>query len=220
MLVETTLHQELKRLYGGDRHGLEVRLGQHRIDVLEPERIVEIQVSPLGALRDKIRCLADDHRMLIVKPIPRRKYIVHLKGGQPQRRRLSPRRGHIWDLFPELIHAAREFSHPNVVLEVVLTEEEEWRCRRRGRRRWGRRPYRVADRRLVRILDTQRFADGADFRGLLPVGLPRPFTTADLSRAIDRPLWLAQMITYSLRHMTALVTEGKRGHFILYNWPG
>lgn len=219
MLVETTLHQELKGLYADDKTTVEVALGQHRIDVLEQDRIVEIQVSPLVGLRDKIRCLADDHRMLIVKPIAHRKYIVHVKSGQPTGRRLSPRRGHIWDLFGEMVHVAREFAHPNVVLEVVLTEQEEWRRPRQGRRRWRRKAYRVVDRRLLSVLETHRFATPDDFLQLLPADLPCPFTTAALGRALDRPLWLAQQITYSLRHMGALAAVGKQGNFILYRRP-
>ena len=219
MLVEFTLHRELKSLYSDDRAAIEVRLGQHRIDVLDDERLVEIQVSPLGALRDKIRVLADAHRMLIVKPIAYRKYIVHVENGRPVRRRLSPKRGEIWDLFAEMVHAAREFGHPNVALEVVLTEEEEWRRERRGRRRWRRRPYRIEDRRLLEVVQTHRLADGADFRALLPADLARPFTTADLGLALDRPKWLARMVTYSMRHMGALAAVGKKGNHILYDWP-
>ncbi|MBN2581312.1 MAG: hypothetical protein JXB10_20190, partial [Pirellulales bacterium] len=118
--METTLHQDLKRLYGGRDVRYEVTLGNHRIDVVSSGRLIEIQLASLAAVRDKVRTLVRDYRVVVVKPIVVQKTLVKRKSRQGSigSRRLSPRRGIILDIFKELIHFTRVFPHRRLTLEV------------------------------------------------------------------------------------------------------
>ena len=155
--METSLHRDLKRLYGGEDVQFEVPLGAHRIDVVSGGRLVEIQRGSLAAIRDKVRMLLEDHRVIVVKPIIVRKMLVKRvsKDGPVACRRLSPKRGTILDLFEELVHFGRVFPHPRLTLEVPLVDVEEWRYPGHGRRRrWRRDDYQVEDQKLIAVHET------------------------------------------------------------------
>jgi hypothetical protein len=217
--VESSLHRDLKRIYADREAPVEAKLGRYRIDVAAEDQLIEIQASSLSAIREKVRELCRSHRVLVVKPIPQRKYIVKRDPGRPNgiRRRLSPKRGRLLDIFDDLVHFAREFADPNLTLEVLLTEEEELRVDK-PTPRWRRRNYRLLDRVLLRIVEIHRFAAPADFRRILPSDLRRPFTTASLAAAMDEPVWLTRRIAYSLRHMGAISPVGKQGNMIRYDF--
>jgi len=216
--VETSLHRDLKHIYADGDAPVEAKLGPYRIDVLNDDQLVEVQTRNLGAIRPKVRKLCRDQKVLVVKPIAHRKYIVKPDKRKPEgiSRRLSPKRGRLLDLFDDMVHFAAEFAHPNVALEVLLTEEEELRQPKRAHR-WRRRDYRLLDRALLRILEIHRFTTPADFRRFLPTDLPRPFTTGTLAEAMDEPRWLTGQIAYSLRQMGVITPVGRQGNFILYD---
>ena len=52
--METTLHRQLKDYFRQSDSQLEVRLGRYRIDVVNGNRLVEIQRSGLASIRSKI----------------------------------------------------------------------------------------------------------------------------------------------------------------------
>ena len=58
-----------------------------------------------------------------------------------------------------------------------------------------------------------------DLLGLLPPGLPDPFTTGDLADALGRPRRLAQQATYCLRQTGAITVVGKRANVVEYSIP-
>ena len=127
--METSLHRDLKRLYGGNDVQFEARLARHRIDVVADGRLVEIQLGSLAAIRDKVRILLKHHRVLVVKPIIVQKTLIRRAdtGGPVTHQRKSPKHGSLLDLFDELIHFARVFPHPRLTLDVPLIDVEEWR---------------------------------------------------------------------------------------------
>src|ERR1700716_2189456 len=109
--METSLHRDLKAHYAGRGARLEVRVGSYRIDVVTPNTLIEIQHGSLASIRDKARCLLEDHDLLIVKPLVARKVLVKhsAKDGAVVSRRTSPKRGKLLDLFDELVHFTRVF---------------------------------------------------------------------------------------------------------------
>ena len=118
--METSLHRQLKAHYAADGAQLEQRIGRYRIDVIDGDELIEIQLGSLSAIRDKIAVLVKEHQVRIVKPIIARKYLVKQKrvGGEVVSRRRSPKQGTVLDLFEELVHFTRVFPHPRLVLEV------------------------------------------------------------------------------------------------------
>ena len=200
--METSLHRQLKEVYADQGARLEAPLGNYRIDVICDGELIEIQHGSLAAIRDKVRGLLQDHRVLVVKPIVHRKQIVKrdARGGRVISRRLSPKRGREIDVFDEMIYFTRVFPHPNLTVEAPLVDVEEWRYPCHGRRRRRRsRDHVVEDQKLVGVHRILRFHDTGDLLRLIPRKLPSPFHTAHLAVALNAPRWLAQRIAYCLR---------------------
>jgi hypothetical protein len=225
--METSLHRELKRRYAGHDARFEVELGGYRIDVVSGGQLVEIQHGPLAAIRDKVRALLADHRVLVAKPIVAKKLLVKRdgKGGPVLARRLSPKRGRLLDLFDELVSFTRVFPHRRLTLEVLLVEVEEWRYPGHGRRRrWRANDHQVEDQKLLAVHDVCRLRTAGDIARLVSCPLPKPFHTGHLAASLSVERWFAQRIAYCLRKMGAVREVGKKGNARLYEfgqavWP-
>jgi hypothetical protein len=109
-------------------------------------------------------------------------------------------------------------SHPNFTLEIALVEEEEVR-RPDAKKGWRRGGFVVEERRLVDVLETVELGSAEDLLGLLPEGMPDPFTTADLADGLGRSRHLAQEVAYCLRVSGVVETVGRDRRGILYQLP-
>lgn len=214
--MESTLHQQLKRLYAGAEQENEISVDGFRIDAIVDRRLIEIQCSSLGAIRDKVRTLCRRHDVTVVKPVIARKRIVRhaRRRGPVVSQRWSPRRETVLSLFDDLVHFTSAFPHDRLLLQVIAVEVQEHRVPRR-RRRWRQPDYRIADRELLTVVERRDFRSPADFAALLPE-LPDPFTTADVAAAADISAWLARKAAYFLRETGAWTAVGKRGNARLY----
>lgn len=222
ILRETTLHAALKRHLARPGDQLEAPVDGFVADLLRPDPlrgdlIVEVQTASFSALKRKLHSLLDRHRVCLVHPIALEKWIVRVDAaGRQLSRRKSPRRGAIEDLFLELVSVPGLMAHPGLTLQVLLTREEEVRApARRNRRRW-RRDWRVADRRLIDVVESVEFRAPPYFLVFIPPTLPQPFTSHALARALAVPDDLAHKITYCLRHMGVLADAGHTGRARLY----
>ena len=219
--METTLHRQLKTLYADDQSRQEVPLDNYRIDVVRSGVLVEIQLGAIGAIRDKLRKLLENHCVLVVKPIILRKYLVKLDGpdGAVVSRRRSPKRGSLMTLFDELVYCTRLFPHPNLCIDVPLIEMEEFRFPGHGRRRRHREnDFQIQDQSLLSVESIQRFATATDLADLVPKTLPKTFHTGDLAKAIGQSREKAQQMAYCFRHMKITKQVGKDGNAILYRF--
>lgn len=220
--METSLHRALKSLYAGDSAQTEVVLDKYRIDAISGGQLIEIQHGSLAAIRDKIRRLVESHSVLVVKPIVAKKLLIKQDGpqGRVLTRRLSPKRGKLWDIFEELVYFTRVFPHPRLTIEVVLVEVEEWRYPGHGRRRrWRRNDQVVADQKLVSVGQTVRLSSAADLIDLIPAKLPKRFHTGQLAELAGIHRSVAQRIAYCLREMNAIEHVGKQGNALVYRLP-
>jgi hypothetical protein len=215
--MESTLHRQLKELYGATAAQREVAVDGFRIDAVVAGRLIEVQSASLAAIRRKVRALVQQHDVVVVKPLAARKLLItrRRKGGPVQSTRQSPRHETVYDVFSELVHFVEVFPHPRLTLHVLLTEQEEYRLPRK--RRWGRTPkFRVEDRRLTAVVGRHELRSTADLLQLLPAALPGRFTTADIARELSIPRWLAQKMAYCLRRTQSLTAVGKSGRSWLY----
>ena len=212
-----SLHHSLKQHYCGKAIDTEVEVAGYRVDAVRRGTLIEVQTGNFASIRDKLRALVKDHKVLLVYPVASTKYLVKIDPDthEPISRRRSPKRGAARDVFFELIRCPSLVAHPNFSLEVVLTEEEEVRCPD-GRGSWRRKGVTTVDRLLVSIEDAVRVAKPGDLLKLLPPGLPRQFTTADLRRHCDVRRPLATRIAYCLRHADAAEVIGKQGNSLVY----
>ena len=220
--METTLHQQLKRLYADGDENTEVVMGNFRIDAVRDDELIEIQCASLSAIRDKCSKLLKRHRLRVVKPVVARTRIakVKRKGGKITSRRMSPKRGGIVDLFDELIYFTRVFPHENLTLEVPMIHVEQIRGPSKRRRRW-RKDYSVHDVSLESIETTHEFHEPSDLLNLIPQLIPQgeqpiSFDTTDIATAIDRPRWFAQKVAYVLRKTGAIEATTRKRSGIIY----
>ena len=213
--METDLHRQLKELYAGDACQREVWVDGYRIDAIVGDELVEIQQASLGALRRKVQELLKKHRVTVVKPLVARKRLVwHARRNGPEiSRRWSPTHHSLLQIFQDLVHFVPVFPHPQLTLELVLTEQEEHRVRRRQRRGPG---FIVFRRSLINVVERLQLRTHADFRALLPTALEYPCTTAEIATSAEIPRWLAQKMAYCLRHAGIVEQQGKRGNSWLY----
>ena len=218
--METTLHRQLKEHYCDPEARVEVKLGRYRIDVVNGDRLVEIQRSGLAAIRDKVNCLcADGYQVDVVKPLIARKRLVKLssENGVETSRRWSPVRATLLNVFDELLYFTRVFPHPNLRMLIPLIEIEEVRYPGHGRRRRRRAGnFVVKDRFILDIHETHVFETVVDLQSLLPQDLPKKFDTAELATGLSVSRDQAQRIGYVLRKTGVAQECGKRGNAILY----
>jgi hypothetical protein len=218
--METTLHRQLKDYFRQSDSQLEVRLGRYRIDVVNGNRLVEIQRSGLASIRAKVQKLLEDgHVVDVVKPLIRRKRLIKLDSidGREIDRRWSPKKGSELSIFDELLYFTRVFPHPNLTLIAPLIDIEEVRYPGQGKRRRRRRKnaFQIKDQKILEMGEMVRYESIRDLQKLLPASLPKQFDTAELAEGLGVPRWHAQQIAYVLRKTSAAIETGKRGNAIV-----
>jgi hypothetical protein len=206
-LRESSLHASLKELYAHPGDELEATRAGYVVDLVRPHELVEFQTGGFGRLRPKLEALLAGHRVRIVHPVAVESMLVRIDGdGAISSRRRSPLRGRPLSLFDELVGIPALTVHPGLTFEVALVRVEEHRIDApRTRRR--RKPWRVADRLLVELVDAHEI----DVATVLPTALPEPFTTAEIAEALAVDRGLAQRIAYVLRTAGVIAEAGSRG---------
>jgi len=216
-LSEQSLHAALKQwyVYPGDQ--LEVPVDGYIVDIVRQGLLIEVQTSGFASIKGKLRDLVQHHRVLLVYPVASHKWIVRQSGDGKEQlgRRKSPKRGRLEQVFSELVSLPHLVRCPAFSLEVVLVQEEEVR-RKDGRGSWRRRGWSIHDRRLLAVDEQFPLSFPSSYLATVPSGLPVPFTSRDLGRALDVPLRLAGQMAYCLRKMGVLHVVGKRGNAYLY----
>jgi hypothetical protein len=215
-LGEMSLHAALKQWLARPGDELEREIDGYIIDLVREDLLLEIQTANFSAIKRKLGKLLAEHRLRLVHPIARERWICRVTtGGRQVGRRKSPKRGRMEEVFSQLVSIPHLANRPNFSLQVLLTQEEVvWRDDGRGS--WRRKGWSVADRRLLEVVDSVTLETAADYLDFIPAGLPRPFTNQDLTGALNARPQLAQQMTYSLRHMGLLALVGKQGRYNLY----
>lgn len=219
-LREGSLHAALKARYAASVIGarVEAAVDGFVVDVAGQDELVEIQTASFASARRKLEQLVATYHVVLVHPIPIEKWLVRVDAdGVVLRRRRSPKRGLGLDLFDELVYIPMLVAHPHFRIEVPLICEEEIRgpvpegARYRYPREWWR-----LDRRLLDVLETRHIDTPADLLGLLPSGLPEPFSTADVVAATGRSKRLAMRAVYCLERCGAIERLARRGRLVVY----
>ena len=110
-LNEGSLHRSLKSWYAGWLRAQqqavdeEVPLGNHVIDLVAGNQLIEIQTGSFGALRSKLAQLLPDHPVRVLVPIAVETLLLGERDGKHTRRR-SPRRGNLYDVLDALVSLA------------------------------------------------------------------------------------------------------------------
>lgn len=216
--METTLHQQLKEYYCKPGCETEVKLGRYRIDVVDGDRLIEIQHSGLASIRSKIQELVKKHQVDVIKPIISRKKLIKLarKNGKVVSERLSPKRGGFLEFIDEMLYFTRVFPHRNLRIITPMIEVEEIRYPGHGKRRRKRAgDFVVHDRVMTKLVSSQTYCTAQDLYGDIPK-IAEPFDTQQLAEAMGLQRWQAQRVAYVLKHTKAFKAVGKKGNAITY----
>ena len=215
-MTEYSLHAEIKEWYSALGGEVEVKVDDFIIDVLKDGLLIEIQTRNLSAIKKKIGKLLLTNKVRLVYPLSTVKWIVYVsKSGDFVRKRRSPKREKIVDLFVELVHLSNLVNDKNFSFEVLLIEEEELRCDD-GKGSWRRRGISIKDRKLVKVFDRVVFEDRTDFLKILPTNVGVSFTNKVLAKELGISIRLAQKITYCLRKMNLLIIDGKKKRELIF----
>lgn len=217
---EKTLHAILKNTFDQDPSHQEVPIDGYIADIFDGNGIVEIQTANFGNLRDKLKVFLPKHKVLVVYPIPHLKYVTWIdpESGELKERNKSPRKGSFYRAEKELYRIRPFLSNPNLTIDLVLCDIEEYRVKdgwgsdgKRGSHRYDRVPVRMAGE---KILHTKE-----DYASLLPEGLPDPFTSGDLKSALSKGNYGVSFSTWCLLLSDVGAIERlpeKRGRSFLY----
>jgi hypothetical protein len=210
---ESELHRQLKEFYaqGGSTEEL---IDEYVCDARRPDgTLVEIQTRNLSKMKEKLSALLPAHRIHLVHPIAHITMIeVYSREGILLRRRKSPRRGSIYDLFNELTGIYPYLFHPNFSLEVIFVHQVERRTAVEKSRR-NRRGIHTTGRSLETIGESRIFSSAGDYAALLPP-LPPNFTVRELKEAgAGRN---AGKMAWVLRKMHIIEVERKEGKAFIY----
>jgi hypothetical protein len=220
LLNEKPLHASLKEWYAQPGDRLEIAVDGFVIDIVRKNLLLEIQTANFVSVKKKMNNLALSHRIRLIYPLAREKWIVKLPkdaSGEVTRRR-SPKRGRVEELFREMVSFPQLLANPNFSLEVVMIREEDVR-RYAGTRHWRKRGWIVEERRLLGVVEQRLFEEPADWLVFLPEDL-ETFTASDLADAIGIRRQLAQKMVYCLRKGRVIDLIGKQGRANLYGIAG
>lgn len=217
---ERSLHAALRQWHMQPGDLAEARVGGFVADILRGDLVIEIQTRRLGAMKAKLQALPEGMRLRVVYPIALERWIMHITPeGELVRRRKSPRRGRLMDVFEELVSIPELFRGDGFSLEVMLIKEDEVRCDD-GLGSWRRKRVSIRDRVLLEVVDCRLFERPEDFGALLPDDLPSPFTCRDIASAAGVSRRLAQKAAYCLRKMGVISLRRRNGREYEYEREG
>lgn len=206
---EKSLHSSIKQWYVtvGDR--FEVKVDKYVIDLVREDSLIEIQTKNFSAIGKKLRNLVKYNKVMLVHPIAIEKYIVTTDiANEVISRRKSPKKGKLMDLFDELIRIPDLMAEENFILEILMTKEEEIRCKD-GKGSWRRKGISIKDRKLLEVTQKVTFKGKKDFLIFLPDELPQNFTNKHLAKTLKVTIYKARKITYCFRKMNLIREVGK-----------
>jgi hypothetical protein len=214
---ESSLHSSIKKWYSLEGDKLEAKIGNFVVDIVRGHLLIEIQTVNFSAIKPKLTRLLRDHKVRLVYPIPKEKWIVHrsMGNGDMFGRRRSPKKGCLLDLFDELIRIPSLFSNGNLSVEVLMIESEEIWCND-GKGSWRRRGASIEDRKLIRVFERVIFENKADFLNFLPKDLPNPFSNRNLAESLGITVNQSRKMTYSLRKIGTITHIGNNRNQMLF----
>ena len=218
-LNESSLHSALKLWYKKPGDRFEVSIDNFIIDIVRDNFLIEIQTKNFSTIKKKLETLLKRHRVLLVHPIVKDKWLVNIDHqlNKITRKRLSPRHCSYLDIFEELVRIPDLITNPNLTIETPLVQVEEFR-KNDGKGSWRRKGWSIYDRKLIGVLEKKVFCSPIDYLMLKPTSLRHPFTNAELAESLEKPLRLAQKMSYCLRKMGIVKVVGKSGRSFLYDY--
>mgnify|MGYP000597902183 FL=1 len=217
-LSEKTLHAVLKLYYEPDEDKHEVAMSGYYADIYNDKGIIEIQTRQLNKLRDKLSVFLQDYHVTVVYPLPFNKWLswVNPDNGEVQGRRKSPRHFTEYDAFYELYKIKIYLKNPNLSINLVLMDMEEYKLlngwsydKKRGSTRYDRVPAGI--RRIV------KFDRIEDYMQLVPADLKEDFTVKDFAMAAGVSVEASRYTLNILNYLEIVKRTGRVKNGYVYN---
>lgn len=217
MQSEKTLHAVLKNYIDPDEDHQEIPIDRYIADLYYDGQITEIQTAHMDAMRAKLNCFLAQYPVRIVYPIPAQKWVIWVDPGTGAllNRNRSPLRGSFYHAFRELYRIRPWLQDPNLSLELLLIDMDEYRLLdgwsrdgKRGSHRYDRIPLFLQDRMLLTC--------PRDYMQLVPADLPEPFTSAQFAEAAGFRRKGFSTVLLLLTELGVLERTGKKGNSYLY----
>ena len=213
---EKSLHSQIKTWYSIPGDKIEHKVDDYIIDIHRENLLIEVQTKNFAAISGKLRTLLNNHCIRLIYPIAIEKYITLTNSqGTVIRRRKSPKKGQVSDLFKELVRIPDLILNKNFSIEVLFISEEEIRCDD-GNGSWRRKGISIKDRILLQVISNRIFHEAEDFLEILCLDVTIPFTNKMLSKSMKIPISVSQKITYCLRKMDILEIHSKNKNELIF----
>ena len=212
---EKRLHRILKRYVTDNAQCYEVRVGRSIADVLEGERITEIQTGSFRPLEKKIGGYLEStqYSVTVLCPVICEKTLIRAdkETGEIMNTKRSPKKGRAIDMLPNLFYLREYIDEPRLEVRLLLINAEEYRFSER--RRYCREGAYDCDLRPTELVAETVLSGRESYRQLLLSELPEgEFTSAELAK-ITRLRGRRLSMALSFAVQTGLVsrrTEGKK----------
>ena len=216
VLSERSMHRILKLCIEPREEFHEVKLLGSVADIMNGERVYEIQTKAFARLKPKLEKFLPHYPVTVVYPLVYEKYIrwIDKETGETSTRRKSPKRSTVFDSFYELYNIREFLCDKNLTVKLVLLNVEEYKYRVsiKGRRKRSERLEQIPTS-IVREVD---LSSPDDYRIFIPDGLAPRFCAADFNRAVGKGFSYGYSGISILRSV-GLVSDGvKEGRKTLY----
>jgi hypothetical protein len=178
--------------------------------------MIEVQTGSFGPLKKKIPELLPLGPVRIIHPIVICKSIETWDdAGQLLRRRKSPRKGNLWDLFKALIYAPELPKLPRLTIELALVDVLEKRILD-GKGSWRRKGASITDKSITEYHETIVLEGIKDYHRFLPFKKKESFTVRTLAEKAGIPPVTAGKTLYVLHRLGLTERTGKEGNAWVY----
>ena len=219
-LGEKTLHAVLKNYFDENENNHEIKIGSYVSDIKNDTGIIEIQTGSFNKLRKKLQMFLESENVTVVFPIAKIKWLLWIneETGEVTKKRKSPRRGRVHDIFNELYKIKGLIKNPKLKICIVMLELHEYRYlngwsedKKKGSRRCDRIP--------IDILDEIYLNSIQDYEKFLPelTGCKIPFTSKDYKAYTGLSMKSAQTALNILTFLGVIYRVTKYKNMILYD---
>ncbi|MCL2478792.1 MAG: hypothetical protein FWF22_04780 [Treponema sp.] len=213
---ESSLHRDLKYRYSGTGK-TEIPVGDYVCDgQSDSGELIEVQTGSFGPLREKVKKLTLQEKIRIIYPVIISKYIeVYDVEGKLLRKRRSPGKGCIWDVFNALLYAPDLCLAPRLTLELVLLDITEKR-KDDGKGTWRRKGITIVDKIPEAWHESVIIKKPKDYNLFIPFKTGETFTVSDLCGKAGISAALARKCLYVLNKAGLVERTGKQGNAYVY----
>ena len=212
---ESSLHHSLKFSYSAAGQ-TEVNIGGYVCDgQAETGELIEVQTGSFGPIKEKIKELSKNKKVRLIYPIIIKKYIeLYDTDGNLIRKKKSPKKGSIWDLFASLVYAPELCLLPKLTLELTLLDIVEKRIND-GKGAWRRKYITIKDKIPLVWHESIIIKEPKDYYLFIPFK-DESFTARDLSEKAGISRQLAQKCLYVLHKTGIIERTGKQKNAYKY----